>query len=357
MAKIPLTRCQFVLPFVYILDAVGAPVDSLLEKHNLPVDMEGHLDSYVPIRNALQFAETAKRAQGIADFGHMVARGANFHYLSARLRALIVNSPTLFVALKTLCANAHLEDTNLAMFLVFHGNSVRLHSQLIGVKGLRHLEHSQWLQNVLPVHVVREFAGPEWAPATMAFEAEYSPGAEVQEQWSRTRFLSGQPYSWIDVPVEYLSLPPISASLHHGPAETDGIDVSGKLVDSLKLMLPSYLGGKVPSVADIAEMANTSTRNLQRMLADSGFTYRGILNAVRFERAALLLRQPGIRIVDIALSLGYTDAAHFTRAFRTMAGVSPLQYRKSQLKSPGMMPGPFEDAGTGRASGQRDGVR
>ncbi|ARP96025.1 helix-turn-helix transcriptional regulator [Bordetella genomosp. 13] len=331
MAKIPLTRCQFVLPFKYILDAMGVPVEPLLEKHNLPVDMEGRLSSYVPIRNALQFADAAKREQGIPDFGYLVARGANFYYLSERLRALIVNSPTLFVALKNLCSFAHLEDTNLTMFLDFHQKSVRLHSRLNGVKGMRHLEHSQWLQNVLPVHVVREFAGSDWMPATMAFEAEYTPGAEVQDHWSRTRFLGGQQYSWIDIPVAYLSLPPLSSSAHGAPSEADYVGISGKLVDTLNLMLPSYLGGKVPTLMDIAEMANTSRRNLQRMLAESGVSYRGIVNAVRFERAAALLRRPEIKIVDIALSLGYTDAAHFTRAFRKMAGASPLQFRKSKL--------------------------
>jgi len=335
MAKIPLTRCQFVFPFAYILDTLGAPTQSLLEKYKLPAALAESMDSYVPIRNALQFAEAAKYTQGIPDLGYLVARSASFDYLSSRLRTLIINSPTLFAALKALCANAHLEDTNLTMFLAFHGNSIRIHSQLNGVKGLQQLEHSQWLQNVLPVHVVRKFAGPDWSPRTIAFEARYFPTAEAQECWSGTRFLSAQPYSWIDIPVDYLSLPPISASTCQGASEVEEIRLSGKLVDTLKLMLPSYLGGKVPTVMDIADMANTSTRNLQRMLGDAGLNYRGILNAVRFERAALLLRDPGVKIVDIALSLGYTDAAHFTRAFRRMGGLSPLQFRKSQLHRSG----------------------
>lgn len=331
MAKIPLTRCQFVFPFVDILNTMGAPTQSLLERHKLPVDLAASLDSYVPIRNALQFAETAKRTQGIPDFGYLVARNAHFEYLSPRLRTLILRSPTLFSALQVLCANAHLEDTNLTMFLAFHGDAVRLHSQLNGVKGLQQLEHSQWLQNVLPVHVVREFAGHDWAPPTMAFEARYTPGPAVQEYWFRTRFLSAQQYSWIDIPLEYLSLPPISDAKGDGPPEVERLCTTGKLVDTLKLMLPSYLGGKIPTLMDVAEMANTSTRNLQRILADSELSYRGILNVVRFERAAALLRSPGVKVLDIALSLGYTDAAHFTRAFRKIAGLSPLQFRKSQL--------------------------
>lgn len=334
MAKIPLTRCQFVLPFIYILDTLGVPVEPLLEKHRLPANMEGNLNSYVPIRNALQFAESASRAQGIPDFGFLVARGANFYYLSDTLRALILQSPTLFVALKRLCANSRLEDTNLTMFLTFHGASVRLHSQLNDVKGMRHLEHSQWLQNVLPIHVVREFIGPDWVPETMAFEADYSPGADVQEHWARTRLLGGQQYSWIDIPMQYLSLPPMPRTTPYASCAAEDPSVSGRLVDTLKLMLPAYLGGKVPTLADVAEMAHTSRRNLQRMLARSGMSYREIVNTVRFEKAAELLQRPEIKIVDIALSLGYTDAGHFTRAFRKMAGVSPLQFRRSQLEPP-----------------------
>lgn len=328
MSNIPLTRAQFVLPFTHILDTLGASTDALLEKHKLPVNLWASLDNYVPIRNAVQFAEAAGRSEGIEDFGFLVTRDASFHYLSKRLRTLVLAAPTLYAALKVLCVHAHLEDTNLHMSLAFHGDSVRLQSRVSGLKGMPHLEHSQWLQNVIPIHVVREFAGPDWAPATMGFEARYTPGNAPREYWRGTRFLGAQSCSWIDIPVAYLGLPPICRAAHHGADESADARISGKLVDAIKLMLPSYLGGNMPTLRDIADMANTSPRNLQRMLASAGVTYREILNAVRFERAASLLRKHDIKILDIALFLGYTDAAHFTRAFRSMAGVSPTHFRR-----------------------------
>lgn len=332
MSKISLTRCQFFLPFTGVLSALGAPTEALLERFKLPVNLEERINDYVPLRNALRFTDAASRIEGIPDLGSLVAQGASFEYLSRKNRRLVSSSPTLFYALKVLCANAHIEDTNLSMFMAFHGSTLRLHTQLAGVKGLRHLEHSQWLQNVIPIHVVREFAGPAWVPVTMAFEADYRPGMAVQEQWPGIRFLGGQPSSWIDIPVDYLGLPPIAGPSFEGPFDDEEVHFSGKLVDTLKLMLPSYLGGKVPSVNDVAEMANTSSRNFQRMLADSGFSYRRILNIVRFERAAALLHSAEIKIVDIAQSLGYADGAHFTRAFRSMAGQSPSQFRESRMK-------------------------
>jgi AraC-like DNA-binding protein len=328
MSKIALMRGQFLLPFTQILEEMGAPTESLLEKHKLPRMLESNANDYVAIRNAIQFVEAADRMQGIPDFAHLVARDATFDYLSERLRTQLICSPTLYSALTTLCANAHLEDTNLRMFLASHGESVRLHSQLIGVKGLQGLQNSQWLQNVLSIQIVREFVGPRWAPSTIAFEADYRPAIEVREYWPETRFLCAQPYSWIDIPLKYMSLPPIRNYRMQSSIGVEGRNISGKLLDSLKLMLPSYLEGKVPSVSEVAEMANMSVRNLQRILSETGVGYREILNTVKFERAAMLLGRSDMSITEIARSLGYFDGAHFTRAFRRIAGVTPMQYRK-----------------------------
>ncbi len=330
MSRIALTRGQFLLPFTHILDNLGAPTEALLEKHKLPSNAEMGVNDYVPIKNAIRFGEAASRSQGIPDFGHMVAREACFNDLSERMRTLILSSPSLFLGLKTLCAYAHLEDTNLRMFLAQEGESIRLHSTLIGVKGFRHLEHSQWLQNVLPIQVVREFVGPGWSPSVIAFEADYIPGAAAQEHWSASRFLPAQPYSWINIPVKYMSLPPIRKSTQEIPLGTGAANISGELVDSLKLMLPSYFSENIPSVNDVAEMAHMSVRNFQRILSESGLSYRDVLNVVRYEKAVALLNDPDIKITDIARSLGYQDGAHFTRAFRRMAGIAPMQFRKSK---------------------------
>jgi AraC-like DNA-binding protein len=48
---------------------------------------------------------------------------------------------------------------------------------------------------------------------------------------------------------------------------------------------------------------------------------------LRRERALLLLAQPGVKLTDIAMSLGYSEHSAFTRAFRGWTGMSPRRYR------------------------------
>ena len=61
---------------------------------------------------------------------------------------------------------------------------------------------------------------------------------------------------------------------------------------------------------------------------DAGLTYSDVLDTVRYEFASRLLRDTDCRIVDVAFSSGYTDPAHFSRAFRRMTGVTPHQFRE-----------------------------
>ncbi|WP_158671668.1 AraC family transcriptional regulator [Bradyrhizobium guangdongense] len=333
MATIHLTRCQFLMPFADILREMGAAAGSLLERTRLPPSLEEKANHYVPILQAIDFAEIASRSQGITDFGYHASRRLHYCHLSEKTRTLIGHSPTLLVALQQACKWASIEDSNLSNWIERYDDHVRFCSRLTGTKGLLHLEHSQWLQNIFPIYIVQQFAGPDWAPATIAFEARHTPSLACQSCWPSTRFLSGQESSWIDVPIALLSLPNrvrenvvSSQDGEVGPSDHD-------IIATLKLMLPAYLDQGLPALAEIAEMAGASTRSLQRKLAYAGLTYSDLIDTIRFENAGRLLRDTDSKIIEIAFSSGYADPAHFTRAFRRISGVTPRQFRAQSRPS------------------------
>ena len=100
--------------------------------------------------------------------------------------------------------------------------------------------------------------------------------------------------------------------------------------------LKSYLALHVspdgpPRIESVARAARCSARTLQRRLREAGLTYSGLLEEVRLEIAARMLEEAGKKVIDIALDLGYSDQANFTRAFRRWAGVPPSEYRRLRV--------------------------
>ncbi len=328
MASIPLTRSRLLLPFVGILDEMGAPTTSLLEKFRLPSALEDKSDLYVPLLPALDFVHAAQQAQGIDDFGFAAARQLHFAHLNEKTRGLIAGSPTLLIALRHACRWASREDTILTMWLERHGDHARICSRLAGTAGILHLKYVQWIQNIFAIHIVRQFAGPGWMPPAIAFESDYTPSRATQACWPDVRFLSGQRAAWISVPIPHLGLPNRATGLFLPPPDHEEGASDHDLVDLLKLMLPAYLDQGVPTLPDIAHMAGVSARTFQRRLSDIGLAYSDILDMVRYEHASRLLRDTDAKIIEVAFSSGYTDPAHFSRAFRRIAGIAPRRFRQ-----------------------------
>ena len=75
-------------------------------------------------------------------------------------------------------------------------------------------------------------------------------------------------------------------------------------------------------------------RTLQRRLASAGVTYSDLVLEIRLKRARELLGDQSKPIEQIAVTLGYSDASNFTRAFKKWSGVTPARYRHSVTISP-----------------------
>lgn len=88
--------------------------------------------------------------------------------------------------------------------------------------------------------------------------------------------------------------------------------------------------GEAISMRDAAKCARMSTFYFSKKfkkMAGLGFTE--YLARIRITRAKNLLRNPAMRISDIAYETGYQSQTHFNRVFRRIAGQSPTAYRKS----------------------------
>lgn len=86
-------------------------------------------------------------------------------------------------------------------------------------------------------------------------------------------------------------------------------------------------GGRVP-IARLADEVGWTRRNLlARFRAQIGLSPKTAARVIRFQRALRLLnrRGPQLPLSAVAQVAGYSDQAHLTREFRSLAGATPVE--------------------------------
>jgi AraC-like DNA-binding protein len=95
------------------------------------------------------------------------------------------------------------------------------------------------------------------------------------------------------------------------------------IAEAARELIKLRLADSVVDIDGAAKLLGIGTRKLQRQLAHENFTYRELLEQTRMGRALDLICESSQPITSIALSLGYSDIASFTRAFQRWTGFPP----------------------------------
>ncbi len=83
-------------------------------------------------------------------------------------------------------------------------------------------------------------------------------------------------------------------------------------------------------LTDVADQVYVSQWHLSKLLnKHTGKTFSDILNGARMDKSKELLKDPSLRICDVAEMVGFQDLAHFSRVFKKMEGMSANEYRNT----------------------------
>lgn len=86
------------------------------------------------------------------------------------------------------------------------------------------------------------------------------------------------------------------------------------------------------TLCEVAEKIYVSQWHLSKLLNKyMKKSFSELLNQIRVDRAKELLKDPSLRISDIAEQVGFLDIAHFSRVFKKHEGVSANEYRNTRL--------------------------
>lgn len=88
------------------------------------------------------------------------------------------------------------------------------------------------------------------------------------------------------------------------------------------------------SIKDIANAENISIPHLRRLFKEKtgGLTVGRFILSLRIKRAYEMLMHTDLNVGEISQECGFSDQFVFSRAFKRFAGLSPINYRKNQLR-------------------------
>jgi AraC-like DNA-binding protein len=115
-----------------------------------------------------------------------------------------------------------------------------------------------------------------------------------------------------------------------------------------------YVNTHLASRITLADLAGAAGRTRMHFAAQfrvaTGSRPHDFVLRRRIERAQQLLRDPGLALADIALSVGFQNQAHFTTVFKRFTGATPHRWRRSTQVSD------FRDGSAAPAATQAVGI-
>jgi AraC-like DNA-binding protein len=189
------------------------------------------------------------------------------------------------------------------------------------------------MQIGIHISLMRDIMGPAFTPdqISVAYPEAHDFGLPADQIGSRLSFASRTNQiifrsTWLDQ----------AASLGNKTTYPAVVALCDDLLNELKSRIG--VAGEIrafllrnitnpPTLAAIAKLLEVSDRSLRRQLREQGISFRGLLDELRMQIALKYLRTTRLANEDIALALGFSDAANFRRAFRRWTNKSPSEIR------------------------------
>lgn len=125
-------------------------------------------------------------------------------------------------------------------------------------------------------------------------------------------------------------VPECNQNGNHEETKNESVASSFIVNNALKYIEKNY--AHKLTLSEVAEKTYISQWHLSKLLnRQMGQNFSEILNHIRIEEAKKLLREPALRIGDIAEKIGFVDMAHFSRVFKKIVGTSANEYRNTIL--------------------------
>ncbi|WP_428929782.1 AraC family transcriptional regulator ligand-binding domain-containing protein [Marinibacterium sp. SX1] len=304
-------------------------VRRLFDGSGLEPDIAARPGAMVPLRDMVGLFDRAARLTGDGLIGLRVGQQmpGGFGPWTRLVRA----APTLRHSLNRIRRGLAYHQSGGRLALDRAGPMARLSYHVPVAAPERRAQH---VEHTLPAlfDMFGLYLGPGWRPARIEVDYPSHPRLAALEDALQVPVIAGSAAPGLvfaagaldaprlapaDTPV--LSRDELRAILRDRPPRT--------LSETVRHLAEARLFLGACDLPSVAGQMHMTPRTLQRRLRAEGHSFTDLVDGLRLDRARRLLTGSALPVTEIAYQLGYSDTAHFSRAFRRLTGCSPSAYR------------------------------
>ena len=188
-------------------------------------------------------------------------------------------------------------------------------------------KYAELFSIVFMIELISMLLGQPWRPSKIGVQTHNVDEYTHIPDLSEVQFFTHRSVTAIAIPEELFVRQ--AASFGTKSKLSKQPQIPDNFLDLFKLVIKPYLSmGKLP-IKLASEILDMHVRKIQRRLEGYGVTYSEVIEQLVLEQALDMLANTSEPITKIANQMGYSDAAHFNRAFKRMMNQTPGAYRKS----------------------------
>jgi AraC-like DNA-binding protein len=328
-----LTRASTIGPILDFLKCDGASIERVFRSAELPLRLTERPDILIPLRDQFRLVECAARELGDDALPARLAVSAGIAGLGAYGREFLAAN-TLGEAINrgNEIYTSTLQSATRMTLTVRDQMAHWTYQVTEPIYAGR--QKNEILAVGYMVQLVRRFAGADWTPSRTQLPGSTLLGRTAVETLFRCEISRGDVVS-MSFPADLLDCPGPAhvrsdADRPHSNLPSED-DLAGCVQELIRL---SLIDGP-PQRRRIARRLDMSVRTLQRRLQESGTNFAELLRRSKERLAIDLLDAQGYSVLEIAYELGYSDPAHFTRAFTNWYGEAPQNWRRRRTAKAG----------------------
>lgn len=326
ISQTELLKSHYAKIFVELLAQYNLDPHELIRESGLPADLDNIEDQFLPVEPIRRLLFLIANQSGIVQFGDIL-RTAIVHSFVPKVLPYFTSFHSVREALEA--SNAIYRCDSIGTFVGLEETYGR--NWYFRYKDFEDDELFLWTEvyaALFTIELIRVFTRSDWIPKQIKTQSDHVDIYKAIIGDSVQYFVGQEKLALLieDEILDHSIVRATNQSISNEPA----VIWHANFTDQVYTALLPYVKEHNLSVAQAAKLLKLSPRTFQRRLKEENTNFRRLKDNLMFSASVELIEQ-GMSFTHIASQLGYSDIAHFSRAFKRISGLTPKLYRRCIL--------------------------